>query len=250
MKKNGFSVVVVVILAALALVVGLIVFSGLRQPPGRTSSSQKRNLVVIGASFAKANNLSSNLTGDNPEYSFATGTKIKSVYRYLETKGQALTPKNLAESGANSQKVLSQQVPNAVSFQAKYVLIDIMADIFEEEEPVTFKKNLTEIVKQLKNQDTLILISTYPNLVSMRKASFSSCLGDKLGLGVEKVTEEKLRLFNQAISEVAGSYNLILVNNFGTLGSGEVSDYDCLHPNIEGQKKLAEVWISALEKGR
>ncbi len=57
-------------------------------------------------------------------------------------------------------------------------------------------------------------------------------------------------LFNQAIKEVAEGYGLILVDNFDTLGPEEVSDYDCLHPNIEGQKKLAQHWISSLSEGR
>jgi lysophospholipase L1-like esterase len=247
MKKNGFSILIVGALVAFALVVGLIFTLKLKQAPGKSSSDQGRNLVAIGASFTKANNLSSKLAGDNPEYSFATGTKIESLYFYLKEKGEDINPRNLAESGANSQKVLSQQVPNAVSFQPKYVLIDIMADIFEEEKPVRFKQNLVEIVRQLKKQDATILIGTYPDIISMRKAGFSSCSEDKLGLGIGKVTEEKLKLFNRAISEVASDNNLILVDNFNTLGSGEVSDYDCLHPNIEGQKKLARAWISALE---
>ncbi len=123
-----------------------------------------------------------------------------------------------------------------------------MADIFEEEKPNKFKQNLLQIVKQIKNQENIVLISTYPNLVLMRKAAFSSCSGDKLGLGVDKITEDKLKLFNQVIEEVAKEYNLILVDNFNTLGPTEVSDYDCLHPNIEGQKKLAQVWINTLEK--
>lgn len=250
LKKNGFSILMVGILAAFAFAAALVLMFKTKQSPENGPSNQERNLVAIGASFTKANNLSSKMVGDNPEYSFATGTKIESLYLYLKKNGEDVNPKNLAESGADSQKVLSQQVPNAISFQPKYVLIDVMADIFEEERPIKFKKNLTEITKQLKNQDTTILISTYPNLVLMRKAGLPSCTEDKLGLGIDKVTEEKLKLFNEAIQQVAGENSLILVDNFTTLGPGDVSDYDCLHPNIEGQKKLAQTWISVLKKVR
>ncbi len=257
--KKRFLPILIIILAAFLVVLGLILFKQIPQkgpekinvaPGVSQQKSPGGKLVALGASTTKANNLSSNLVGDHPEYSFATGTKVESLYLYLKKKGEDVNSNNLAESGANSQKVLSQQVPNAVGFQPKYVTIDIMADIFEEEKPVKFKQNLIEIVKQIKNQKNTVLIGTYPNLVSMRKAAFPSCSEDKLRLGIAKITEDKLKLFNQAISEVANSYSLILVDNFGTLGPKDVSDYDCLHPNIEGQKKLAQTWISALAQGR
>lgn len=249
MRKKGPPIVVFVILAALVLLIGAgVVFNFLKKGPG-TGSDQKVNFVALGASTTKANNLSSKLSGDHPEYSFATGTKVESFYLYLKKKGEDTSPRNLAESGANSQKVLSQQVPNAVSYKPQYVTIDIMADIFEEENPIKFKQNLTEIVKQVKISENTVLIGTYPNLVLMRQASFPACSEDKLNLGIAKVTEEKLKLFNQAVSEVARENDLILVDNFETLGPEDVSDYDCLHPNIAGQRKLAKAWIAVLEKG-
>ncbi len=243
--RNKFSPILLIILVIILLVSGIALLS-LKQK----NTPNKRNFIALGSSFTKANNLSIQLTGDHPEYSFATGTKIDSLYSYLKSKGENLEFKNLAESGANSQKVLAQQVPNAVSFQPKYVAIGIMTDILEEEKPVKFKQNLIQIAKQLKNPDTIVLIGTNPNLVLMRTASFPSCSEDKLNLGIAKLTEEKIKLFNQVISEVANEYRLILVDNFKTLGPAEVSDYDCLHPNIEGQKKLAKSWITALESRR
>ncbi len=247
-KKIIFPVLIIV--GVTTVVLGLSVFN--RQslsPESPTGGSQARNLVALGSSFTKANNLSSRLKGDNPDYSFATGTKIESFYLYLKTKGENLRPINLAESGADSQKVLSQQVPNALSFQPKYITLDIMVDILEEKEPSRFRKNLTEIGKQLKSSGAVVLFSTYPNLVSMRKASLPACLEDKLGLGINKITEEQLKLFNETIKEVARDYNFILVDNFATLGPQDVSDYDCLHPNAQGQEKLAKAWIQAFKKG-
>lgn len=253
MKKNGFSPVLIIILLAFLIILSLVLWRlvGREGPTKETVSGVSgAKLVALGASTTKANNLSSNLVGDHSEYSFATGTKVDSLYLYLKGKGEKISPNNLAESGANSQQVLSRQVPNALSFHPKYVIIDIMADIFEEEKPTTFKQNLIAIVSQIKNPGNTVLIGTYPNLVSMRQAAYPSCSEDKLRLGINQITQEKLKLFNQSIAEVAKAYDLILVDNFTTLGPGEVSDYDCLHPNIEGQKKLAQAWISALIKGR
>ncbi len=247
---------IVIVLAI--VVVGVIVLSLFLKRPGKNNlpfqeragqDSQTRNLVALGSSFTKANNLSSSLKGDNPDYSFATGTKFESFYLYLKNKGENLKPINLAESGADSQKALSQQIPNALSFKPKYVTLDIMADIFEEERPNNFGQNLREIAKQLKSLGATVLVGNYPNLILMRKAAYPACAQDKLNLGIDRVTEEKLRLFNQTIAEVASEYGFILVDNFTTLGSQDVSDYDCLHPNIGGQEKLADVWIEAFEKG-
>lgn len=257
-KQKGLSNLLVMILAIFFLSIGIIIFLNLKQKKGENFPlnnkqglpNQKRNLVALGASYSKANNISSQLVGDNQEYSFVTGTKIESFYLYLKKKKENVEPINLAESGADSQKVLSQQVPNTISYQPKYVIIDIMADIFEEETPKKFKQNLIEIVKQIKNQDNIVFITTYPNLILMRKASYSSCVEDKLHLGITKVNEEILKLFNQAISDVASEFNLILVDNFSVLDSSEVSNYDCLHPNIEGQKKLAQALITAFERRR
>lgn len=250
MRKNGFSPVLIVIALAFLAILGMVLFRQIPRKGSEKEVASGGNLLALGASFTKANNLSSKLVGDNPEYSFATGTKIESIYQYLKTKGEELSPKNLAESGANSQKVLSQQIPNAISYHPKYVTIDIMADIFEEEKPIKFRQNLAEIAKQIKNQDNTVLVGTYPNISALRKASYPACSEDKLGIGVNKVTEEKIKLFNQTIKDVAREFNLVLVDNFDTLGPSDVSDYDCLHPNIEGQEKLAKSWIEAFEKGR
>jgi len=244
MKKN----LLLIIIGAILIAGVIITFSQFSKGKSRANPFQERKFVALGASFTKANNLSSNLIGDNPEYSFATGTKINSLFLHLNTKGENLIAINLAESGANSKSVLQKQVPNAISYNPKYVVVDIMADIFEEEKPEGFRQNLIEIVKQVKNKNNTVLIGTYPNLLLMRKAAFESCLTDKLGLEVDKITDGKLKLFNQTIEEIAKEYDLILVDNFNTLTSQEISNYDCLHPNIEGQKKLAQTWIEALEK--
>jgi len=85
-------------------------------------------------------------------------------------------------------------------------------------------------------------------VVSMRKAPYPSCSEDKLNFGVDNINEKKIKLFNEVIKEIADTQGLILVDIYSVLGTQDVSDYDCIHPNIEGQKKLAKAWISALEE--
>lgn len=259
MEKRGFSVLPVVLLVGIVVALGAVVFGvlgkgGGKAPslnlPGQTEVVEGRKFVALGASFTKANNLSSSLVGDNGEYSFATGTKIESIYLYLKNSGEKLNPVNLAESGADSKSVLQKQVSNAVSYQPKLVTIDIMVDIFTADTPADLRRNLTEIVRQVKGEDTTILLASYPNLTKMRTAAFPACQEDKLRIGVDRLTQEKIQTFNQMLREFAAESRLIFVDLYDVLGPAEVSDYDCLHPNIEGQKKLAKAWIEALKTGR
>lgn len=212
-----------------------------------TAKVPVKKLVALGASMTKANNLSSELVGDYEEYSFVTGTKINSFSQYLKSKGENLTAINLAESGVNSKRMLQTQLPNAITYHPKYATIDIVADIFEETTTKEFKENMTAIVKKLKENDTIIFITTYPNLWAMRTAPHPTCQIDKLRIGIDKATPSRLQSFNQAIKEIAAENGLILVDFYEVLGPDEVSDYDCLHPNIAGQEKLAEKLIASLE---
>jgi lysophospholipase L1-like esterase len=246
MKTKGFSGVLMVVVAVLAIL-GVVVFSQLSKRGGEVGITPEKKFVALGASTTKANNLSSSQTGDNPEYSFATGTKIDSLYLYLKNKGESLTAVNLAESGANSRSVLQKQLPNAISYHPKYVTIDMITDILEDSSPVNLKRNLAEIVNQVKGEDVTILIGSYPNFPLLRTASYPACKEDKLGVGFDRLTPEKIQSFNQALQEFAQENDLIFVDLYNVLTPSDVSDYDCVHPNIEGQKKLAKAWIEVLK---
>lgn len=211
-------------------------------------SDGERKFVVLGASLAKANNLSSGLVGDHPEYSFASGSKIESLFSYLKSKGENLTAANLAESGVNSQNILQKQVPNAIDFHPKYLIVDIAADILENNSPDQLKNNLAEITARVKDKDTIVLFGSYFNLPKMRAAPYPACKEDKLRVGFDKLTQEKILIFNRAIEEAALKNGAIFVDIYNVLGPEDVSDYDCVHPNINGQKKLAQAWIGALEE--
>ncbi len=59
-------------------------------------------------------------------------------------------------------------------------------------------------------------------------------------------TDQKIKEFNAATTEVARQNDLILVDLYKVLSSEETSDYDCLHPNIAGQEKIAQEFIENL----
>ncbi len=211
------------------------------------SGPEERKLVALGDSFTKANNPSSDLVGDHEEFSFSTGTEINSLYLYLKSEGENITPVNLAESGATSGSILESQVPNVAGFHPKYVtLLAGGADILEGVSVGEYEQNLQEIIGEIESDDTTILIATNPNVAMMRTASYPSCNEDTLGLNVERITEEKLQSFNQVVKDIATQHGLVLVDLYDTLGPSDVSDYDCLHPNMGGQEKVAQAFIEAL----
>lgn len=257
MHKNGFSLILIIGITAVLVILGIIAFSQFSKKSGENNlrpqeatiiNKQERKLVALGASVTKANNLSANLKSDNPDYSFVTGTKIDSLYLFLKNKGENITPVNLAESGADSRSVLDKQVSNAVSFYPKYVTIDMTTDILQNDSPQNLISNLSAIVTQVRREDTTMLVGSYPNFPKMRSASHPSCKEDKLKVGFEKLTSEKISIFNKAIDDFTKENNLVFVNIYETLGPEDVSEYDCVHPNIVGQKKLAKVWIDALKQ--
>ncbi len=215
---------------------------------GVSGKDEERKFVALGDSITKANNLSSSLRGDHPEYSFSTGIEIESVYKYLKDKGENLTPINLASSGAPSADVLMRQVPNALGYTPKYItLLTGGVDLGTGVSALIFADNLRKIVNQIKRDNTIVLIGTLPNINKLRSASYPSCGENIIGLQMGNFTNEKIKGFNEVISQVARENNLILVDLYGTLDASDVSDYDCLHPTIKGQEKIAKEFIKALQ---
>lgn len=258
MNKKGFSWISIIVVIAVLIVLGILAYFLIPQKGGEAtnnsapSSAGEQKLVALGASMTKANNLSASQVGDNDDYSFATGTKIESLFSYLKirTKNAKFTAINLAESGVSSQGMLEKQLPNALSYHPKYATVDITADIFTSNEPDALRENLTKIVSQLKNEGATVLLGSYPNFFAYRTADFPACKEDKLNINITRLTPETLQRYNQTIKDVAESQNVIFVDVFNVLGPNDISDYDCVHANVEGQKKLAKAWIDALEKTR
>lgn len=252
-KKVSLAILLIIVVAGLA-VLARIVFTPSPGSPekreGYEKSLPERNFVALGASITKANNLSSKMVGDHPEYSFSTGTEIDSVYLYLKNRGENLNAINLAESGAASKDILAKQVPRAVELHPRYITLGVGADVLDGTSIEQFRRNLEEIISKIKTGDVTVLVGSYPNLFYLRRAAYSSCTQDKLGLGIGRLTEEKLKSFNQVIREIVEENGLIFVDIYDVLEPEDVSDYDCIHPNIEGQRKLAQEWIQVLEVQR
>ncbi len=205
-------------------------------------------IVALGDSITKANNLSPSMIGDNEEYSFSTGNKVESLFVHLRSNGQNVRAVNLAESGATSENVLVQQAKNVFGYKPKYITITIGGgDIIENVSVQAFKSNLTGIINQIKNEDNIVLIATLQNIQLMRTAGFDSCKEDVLKINVDNITTEKIIAFNDVIRELAEENDLILVDLYNVLGNGDVSEYDCLHLNINGQEKVAREFINALK---
>lgn len=214
-------------------------------PPQKTETKQERKFVALGSSLSKATNYALDKKGDWESMSFSTGTEINSVYKYLISKGENLTPKNLASSGADTKEILDKQAVNVPSFAPKYITLDPGADILTGSE-ANFRSNLDKIFATIQGEDTKIMIMTYPDFIKMRTVSFSSCKEDKFGYGVKNLAQSKIQSFNNAIKEVAEKYNATVVDLYPVLGSEDVSELDCLHLNASGINKIAQEFIKKL----
>jgi len=209
----------------------------------------EKYIVALGDSITQANGLSTELGSDNPDYSFATGTKIDSVYMYLKDKGEGLKPLNLAISGAATKDVIVDQLPKIpTDLPIKYItsLIggnDMMGGFTLDE----FENNLSEIISKIKNKDTTILIASVPNLVKMQTAEYPICAESKVTVShLEALSQVYIQAFNKIIREIAEDNDLIFVDLYPHLGTPEVSEHDCFHPNISGQEKIADQFIEKI----
>lgn len=214
-------------------------------PPQKAEVKQERKFVALGSSLSKATNYALDKKGDWENASFSTGAEINSVYEYLISKGENLTPKNLASSGANTKEILEKQAVNVPSFSPKYITLDPGADILSGSE-ADFRSNLDKIFAKIQGEDTKIMIMTYPDFIKMRTASYPSCKEDKFGYRVKNLAQAKIKSFNNAIKEIAGKYNATVVDLYPILGSEDISELDCLHPNANGINKIAQEFIKNL----
>jgi lysophospholipase L1-like esterase len=248
------TVIVLVIVLIVGVIGGILWWSGQRsqsnQPVDQAKTdqvNQKRKLVALGSSISTAHNLSSELQGDNKEYSFATGIEIESVYQALKDWGEEIAPINLASAGATTEDILANQLENVLSYNPKFVVLDPGADLVSEVPVEKFESNLNQIIKKLGSNDRIIMIINYPNFVRLRQSHYQSCKQDKLSLGsgLSNLDRARIKQFNQVIEKVSEQNNLILADIYQILSSAELSDFDCLHPSIDGQKKIAQKLIQA-----
>ncbi len=245
-SRKGFSIFAITLNMASIIFWVVFVMNIKSVSPQIEQPKQERKIVALGSSLSKATNYSLDKRGDWENMSFSTGTELNSVYKYLTSKGENLTPKNLASSGADTKEILEKQAVNVSSFSPKYITLDPGADILSGSE-ANFRSNLDKIFGKIQGGDTKIMVMTYPDFIKMRTASYASCKEDKFGYRVKNLAQAKIQSFNKAIIEIAGKYNATVVDLYPILGSEDVSELDCLHPNASGINKISQEFIKKLQ---
>lgn len=272
LKKHISSSVGIIIILIVIQIVGLIGylvlggfnfsnFSASNQAVSKTKS--KITLIALGDSISRAANLADDKIGDNPAYSFACGSQIRSLAKYLKSKYK-VTCKNLSVSGATSATLLSNQAPQVKSKKPKFITLEIGGnDLALGVTTSQFEINLTAIIKILKKTKAKIYLSTIYDLGKMREADYPVCKKRNLS-GAYKdysplIAKLPLRDYNQLISGVISYYNkviekvainqkVILVDIYPYLNKDHISPYDCYHPSLAGQGKIAELFANKMPK--
>jgi len=253
MKKPFWIILIIIIVIFIAAALGGLVFGWFNPKASEqsqkipTASQPARNIVALGDSLTQAAALSSQLPGDNPDYSFATGTQISSFYLSLKNAGKNLTAKNLAVSGATSAALLTNQVPQVAAYKPKYITLLVGGnDLLQQLSASQFETNLRQIVCNAKIKDAQILIATLPNFIAMRSDSIPACTNTNLSPALKALAVLQIQNYNSKITKIAQDYNLTLVNLFPILTSEHISTLDCMHFNIAGQQKVAEEFIKKI----
>lgn len=210
---------------------------------------EPRNLVALGDSLTQAANLSAGMIGDNPDFSFATGTKIDSFYLQATKVGEKLTPHNLAVSGAETADILESQVPKSLELNPKFITLiaggnDFMAGVSTEK----FTNNLVEIVTRSQQNGAIILIAGNPDLASLSAATYPSCSRNGVTPALKAAAQERAKEYNDAIQGIASQYNLIYIDLFNVLSTDDLSPYDCLHFSQKGQQTVANAFFREFTK--
>jgi len=220
-------------------------------PTNQSGNSEEQaatlNLVALGDSITNAANPNSSMIGDNPSYSFSTGTNISSIYLFLTNRGEKINPLKLAVSGAKSSDCLAAQVPQVSGYNPKYISLLIGGnDLLNWKTPAEFQSNLQAIGAGIKKDGRTVLIATIPNYYIMKQAPIPACQNNPLSEQELALLNWALGQYNSAIASVANANGFTLVDLYPYLDQNDISDYDCIHPNLSGLQKIANRFIAAL----
>ena len=211
---------------------------------GDSSNGSSGVVVALGDSITVAAGLGSS-------YSFAIGTSISSVYLYLKNLGRVTDAHNLAAGGATSVTVLSSQAPNVNSYSPSYVTLlvggnDMLGFLSGGGIPPSqFQSNLQGIASKITASGRKVLIGTIPNYGAIWAGlSYPSCAQYKTY--PSEIVSTAISEYNSKISSFASGYGATLINIYSSLGSGDILESDCLHPNASGQQKIANSFKSGL----
>lgn len=246
MKK--WVIILIFILIILGVVFGIYYFNPSQKQTATPSSSssptpkKQITIVALGDSLTKAANPSPELIGDQPEYSYACGDKIESLAKLKEKEGYEVNCYNLAESGARSDQVLKQQVPEAVDYQPDFVVMTVGGnDATGGVSTAVFKENVAKIIDNFPNSK--ILIGNIPNLDEFRKNNYPACSTPLTQYReLESLTSVYILTYNLVIKSLE-SKNVKIIDLFNLLGKEDASSYDCLHFSISGQEKTAQAFF-------
>lgn len=199
-------------------------------------------LVALGDSITYGSGLGTS-------YSYATGTSINSVGLNLINSGKITNSKNISVPGAKSADVLSSQVPQISAYNPSYITLLIggndMLSLLSGN-PVTpeqFQANLSSIASSMIAPGRKVLIGTIPDYSVIWQAGYPSCNAYSYD---PALIAYAIGLYNNKISAIANQYGLTLVNLYPYLGTGDVLESDCIHPNALGQQKIANQFIGGL----
>lgn len=204
-------------------------------------------LVALGDSITNAMNPALNLLGDHPEYSFAVGTQIESVYTALRDAGENVIPVRLAVSGATSADCLSAQAPEVAQYHPKYITLlmggnDLMRMVPE----ATYRANMEAIAAAIKADGCTVLMGIHPNYIRMREANTPACLLPPLTPEQRQFYADNLVVYNQICAEIAVDNDFTVVDLYPHLNESHISAVDCIHPNVAGLTVIATHFIAAL----
>ncbi len=222
-----------------------------RLPIDTPNGAEGDYLVALGDGFTLAYNLSAEDQGANEKYSFATGANLKSVYQYLKEKEPALLAINLAQPLASTLDLDRAQLPLVRQYRARYITIFTgVTDLYLRAKPEELESALKGVVLKLRDDypKATIILATLPNLSLKVKQSDFPCQNQNniLAINWDALTAERIQEMNIRIKKVALEYQAIVVDLYPILGVQDYSEYDCLHPNIAGQEKIAHAFVQAL----
>lgn len=202
-------------------------------------------IVALGDSLTQAANPSNELVGDHPEYSYSCGSKIESLDKLKEKEGFRVNCYNLSKSGARSEQVLAEQVPEAKNHHPDLVVMTIGGnDAMQGVNSADLKNNLVKIIESFP--DTKILIGNIPNLEEFRKNDYPACLTPLSQYReLESLTAVYILDYNLVFESLESS-NVKIIDLFNNLGKEDVSSYDCLHFSVLGQGKTAQLFFGKL----
>ncbi len=159
----------------------------------------------------------------------------------LEDRGKKVDLLNLGIPTANIPAIEKAAIA-ALKVGVEKDLVTIWTganDLIGGDDVVQFEKSLDHILQHLRQDDSVfIVMMNLPDLTQIKRFREKP---DK------HVTSEQVTAFNQAITRQAKKYNVPIVDFFSDNPGDElVSDIDGFHPNNDGHKRIANLFLKII----